>query len=299
MKMGKKIPRRISLAILAITIASQQVIAQRDLNFSSALYNCLIGGLTGGLGGTLNRAKAQNPYKAFARGFLTGAAGGVVIYSGKKLNFLVSQKQEPAYAWLSRMVYSAGNSVVENAASCRPFWSRWHMDLSFVRVEYDVTRHTVRPRVMLSSFVSTVFMSLHGRPDLRLSLRSGTMVFRTHEISYAPRLIGSTAGNGFILNDTVNNSLLFHDVFAHEMNHVYQFQDFSGANYFFNKPMERLKSRVPALRQIQNWIYGDLNYELMLFNYFIVNGGVSRGNYCHNFLENEAEFLSVGRPACW
>ncbi len=276
----------------------KQLPAQVDFNVQSLIYNCLLGGFSGGLGAAINKEKDQKYLKAVARGFVTGTAGGAIMYSGKKLNFLVSQKQQLGYAWLSRAVYSAGNSIVENAAANLPFWARWHYDLSFVRLEYSVRRGGLQPRFMPSSFVSTVFMSIYGRPDFGTSLRSGTLTFRTKEIAYAPRLIGSTAGNGFLLNDTLRSGLLFYDVYAHEMNHAFQFQDFSGMNYFFGPWTRHLKERSPVFDKVQRWVYGDVNYEWMLINYFLINRGATRSHYCQNFLENEAEFLSVGRRAC-
>lgn len=294
----RKLFKRCLCCCLLIVIGLKPLHAQADFNIQSVIYNCLVGGLSGGLGAVINKGKDDKHLKVFARGFVTGTAGGAIMYSGKKLNFLVSQKQHLGYAWLSRAVYSAGNSIVENAACNIPFWSRWHYDLSFVRLEYDAREGKLQPRFMPSSFVTTVFMSIYGRPDFGTSLRSGTLTFRTKEIAYAPRLIGSTAGNGFLLNDTLRSGLLFHDVYAHEMNHAFQFQDLSGMNYFFGPWIRHREARRPVFAQVHRWVYGDLNYGLMLMNYFLVNGGASGSNYCRNFLENEAEFLSVGRMAC-
>lgn len=270
----------------------------QDFNLNSIIYNCLIGGFSGGIGSVINKNKEQKFHTAFARGFITGTAGGAVMYSGKKLNFLISQKQRLGYGWLSRAVYSAGNSVVENASVNRPFWSVWHYDLSFVRLEFDAISQTLIPRVMPSAFGAVIFMAINGKIDGRTSLKSGTITFRTKEIAYSPTLVGSTTGNGFLLNDTLNRPMQFYDVYAHEMNHAFQFQDLSGINYFFNPLTSKWKEKYPGFKKASKWIYGDLNYEAMLINYFVINRG-SRGNfYCRNFLENEAEFLSVGRCAC-
>lgn len=270
----------------------------QDFNLNSIVYNCLVGGFSGGIGSLINKTKDQKFYNAFAKGFVTGTAGGAVMYSGKKLNFLISQKQHLGYAWLSRAVYSAGNSVVENASANRPFWSVWHYDLSFVRLEFNTVSRTFTPRIMPSTFGAVVFMAVNGKVDGRTSLKSGTLTFRTKEIAYSPTLVGSTTGNGFLLNDTLNRTMQFHDIYAHEMNHAFQFQDLSGINYFFNPLTTKWENKYPGFKKISKWIYGDLNYEAMLINYFLVNRG-SRGKfYCHNFLENEAEFLSVGRCAC-
>ena len=141
-------------------------------------------------------------------------------------------------------------------------------------------------------------MAIHGRLDGETTLKSGTLTFRTRRIDYYPTLIGSTASNGFLLNDTIGGGTFFYDVYAHEMIHTFQFQEFSGFNYLFTPITIEWKKQSTFFLKYGKWIHGDLNYELMLINYFIVNRGLQDGRYCRNFLENEAEFLSTGRPAC-
>ncbi|MES2678648.1 MAG: hypothetical protein V4635_02130 [Bacteroidota bacterium] len=270
----------------------------QDFNLNSAIYNVVIGAVSGGLGGMINKNKDQKSYQAFLRGFATGGGGGAVMYCGKKLNFLVSQKQRLGYAWVSRAVFSAGNSIVENAAANRQFWSQWHYDVAFLRLEFNVKPLTFTPRLMPSNFGGILFMAIHGRLDGEATLKSGTLTFRTRRIEYYPTLIGSTAGNGFLLNDTIGGGTFFYDVYAHEMIHTFQFQELSGLNYLFTPVTSKWKQQSIFLRKYGKWIYGDLNYELMLINYFIINGGLQHGRYCANLLENEAEFLSTGRRAC-
>src|SRR6185369_10228323 len=118
---------RILLVLLlstALLLKPQQAQAQQ-YETRSILYNSFIGGFSGAIGGLINKGKNEKWYNAFFKGFLIGTGGGAVMYTGKKLNYLVAQKNELGYAWLSRLVFSAGNSVVENAAANRPFWSVW------------------------------------------------------------------------------------------------------------------------------------------------------------------------------
>lgn len=275
-----------------------RLLPAQDFNLNSAVYNTLTGAFSGGIGALINKPKEVKSAQAFLKGFLTGAGGGIVMYSGKKLNFLVSQKQNLGYAWVSRAVYSAGNSVVENAAACRPFWSQWHYDIGFVRLEFFTSSFRIRPRVMPSYLAGILFMARNGRLDLLTTLKSGTFTYRTNEISYSPTLIGSTASNGFLLSDTLHSGLVYYDVYAHEMIHTFQYNDLSGVNYFFKPLTDKWESKSKLFRRAHKWMYGDLNYELMLINYFLINRGSRGENYCRNFLENEAEFLSTGRPAC-
>lgn len=286
------------VAILLLTVISRQTISAQDYRGASLLYNGLIGAVSGGVGSVINKHKGQKWYKAFAKGFAVGAGGGILMYGGKRINSLISVKSELSYGYLSRFVFDMGNSIVENAAANRNFWEVMHYDVGFIRLELETTTLKFRPRVMASTFIGTVFLATQGRFDARTSLASGTPTFRTRSIAYAPKLNGSTLTNGFLLNDTLRYNLFFYDIYAHEMVHTFQFRELAGMNYFFNPLKTKWNTRSKWYAKLSPWIYGDLNYELYGINYFLINGGVSNANYCRNFLENEAEYLSTERNAC-
>jgi len=288
---------RVTAILLALCLLRQPARAQ-DYRGASLLYNGLIGAVSGGVGSVINKHKGQKWYKAFARGFVTGAGGGMVMYGGKRLNSLISSRAELGYGYLSRFVFDAGNSIVENAAANRNFWEVWHYDVGFIRLELETTRLKFRPRVMASTFASTVFLATQGRFDVGTSLASGTPTFRTRSISYAPKLNGSTLTNGFLLNDTLRINQFYYDIYAHEMVHTFQFRELAGINQFFNPLKARWNQNSRWYAKLSPWIYGDLNYELYGINYFLINGGAGDQHYCHNFLENEAEYLSTERNAC-
>jgi len=283
--------------MLLVALLAGPVIAQ-NYNSKSVFYNTLAGGLSGGLGAIINKNKDQKWGKAFARGFVIGCGGGAIAYSGKKLNVLIAREKNLSYGWVSKLVFSTGNSIVENAASNIRFWERWHFDIGFVRLEFKPRDMSLIPRFMPSTFGGMLFIAMHGRLDLKTTLRSGTVTFRTRRISYAPNLVGSTTTNGFLFSDTLTSGTIFYDTYAHEMVHTFQFQEFSGINYFFKPLTDKWEANSPGFKKLHKWVYGDLNYEAMLLNYFIIQGGYRGRIYCHNFLENEAEFLTTGRSAC-
>lgn len=261
-------------------------------------YNTLAGGLSGGIGAVINKKKDQKWHKAFSKGFITGIGGGAIVYSGKKINVLVSKKQNLAYCWLSRAIFSAGNSIVENAAANRNFWSQWHYDIGFVRIEFKAGPFTITPRFMPSTFGGITFMAANGNFDYKSTLRSGTITFRTNNFWFASGLTASTLSNGFLITYDIGPEKTFYDIYAHEMIHAFQFQEFSGCNYFFNPLSNKWKSKSPVFKKISKWVYGDLNYELMSVNYLLIQRGYKDKFYCKNYLENEAEFLTTGRHAC-
>jgi hypothetical protein len=284
--------------ILIFSFILQQTRSQ-NLEPKIIAYNTLVGGVTAGIGAIINKKKDQKWHKAFAKGFVVGLGGGAIVYSGKKLNYLIAERQNLSYAWVSRAVFSAGNSIVENAAANRDFWSQWHYDVGFIRLEFKTGPFTLTPRFMPSTFGGLLFMTLNSTSfDYKTSLRSGTFTFYTDKIRYEPRLVGSTASNGFLFTDTLHSGKIFYDVYAHEMIHAFQFQEFSGINHFFDPLSNKLQEKYPFYKKLNKWIYIDASYEAMLVNYFIINQGPKGKLYCRNYLENEAEFLSVRRCAC-
>ncbi len=286
--------------MLVLSLSFQSIKSQ-NLEPKIFVYNALVGAVSGGLGALINKTKGQKWHKAFVKGFIVGFGGGAISYSGKKLNSLVTQHRELGYCWLSRAIFSAGNSIVENAAANRPFWSRWHYDIGFMRLELETSGPiSFTPRFMPSAFGGIVFMAANGTIDGATSLKSGTLTFRADQVNYASHLSASTASNGFLFINSLNQGHVFYDTYAHEMIHAFQFQEFSGINYFFKPLTERWKIKSPRFENLSRWIYGDVNFEVMLYNYFIIQKGYidSPTAYCDNYLENEAEFLSVRRSAC-
>jgi hypothetical protein len=287
--------------LLLLTVFSFSELHTQNIEAKVIAYNAIAGGLSGGIGAIINKKKDQKWHRAFVKGFVVGLGGGAIAYSGKKLNTLIAKNQNLGYAWVSRAVFSAGNSIVENAAANRDFWSQWHYDIGFIRLEIKTNGpFSVVPRFMPSTFGGIVFMAANSRSfDVATSLRSGTLTFRTDRIRYAPKLVASTASNGFLFVDTLTGGANFYNTYSHEMIHAFQFQEFSGVNTYFNPVSEKWKANSPGFNKLSKWVYFDLNYELMLGNYFIIQRGYRGQSYCRNYLENEAEFLSVGRSACF
>lgn len=286
--------------ILLFTLLYQPANSQ-NLEAQIISYNVLVGGFSGGIGALINKKKGQKWHKVFAKGFVIGLGGGAIVYSGKKLNLLVAKNQNLGYCWLSRAVFSAGNSIIENAAANRDFWSQWHYDIGFVRLELKTNGSvSFTPRFMPSTFGGIVFMAINSKFDYKTTLQSGTVTFRTDQFWYTSHLVASTASNGFLFIDTLKTGKVFYNTYAHEMVHAFQFQEFSGCNNFLNPLTSKWKANSPLFKKAHKWIYGDVNFELMIFNYFFIQRGYKNNAryYCGNYLENEAEFLSVGRRAC-
>ncbi len=70
---------------------------------------------------------------------------------------------------------SAGTSILENAASNRDFWDRWHINIGFNRLELDTTEKLkVSYRIMPFALGSTFYGFTQGKLDINESLKIGT-----------------------------------------------------------------------------------------------------------------------------
>lgn len=291
----QRFKRSVLLFILLSAFFIQTNKAQ-NYEAQSVIYNSLIGGISGGVGALINKHEGQKWYKAFGKGFLIGTGGGALMYSGKKMNNLILVKHDLGYAWLSRLVFSAGNSIIENASANIDFWQRWHFDIGFIRFELNTSPAGFTPR-MMPSMLGGIILILANNSVFKFneSLRSGTLVFSAHKINYAPELTGSTPSNAFIITNNLN-SYNYYELFGHEMIHTFHFQELSGINYFAKPLSDKWKKNSSRFSKLSKWIYADINYELMLLNYFLINGGHQQ-HYNSNFLENEAEYLSTEKSA--
>lgn len=284
---------RFTIKTFIVLMFFNQNLKAQNYEARSAVYNTLLGGFSGGIGAIINKKQDQKWFKAFGKGFLIGSGGGGLMYGGKKINYLVGKKNELGYAWLSRAVFSAGNSIVENASANIDVWTRWHFDIGFVRLEFKTSSFNLTPRLLPSALGGVIFLAgNNGKLNISETFRSGTLTFKTPTIKYATQFDASTTGNS-IMHVTSLTGHDFYQIYGHEMIHTFQFQEFSGVNYFFIPLSNKLKSQSVYYKKVSKWIYWDFNYELMLTNYFLLQGGYKDG-YNHNFCEKEAEFLSTG-----
>lgn len=112
---------------------------------------------------------------------------------------------------------------------------------------------------MPSAFGGIAFMAANGNFDYKTSLRSGTLTFRANNFWFARNLIASTLSNGFLLADNIKPGKPFYYIYAHEMIHVFQFQELSGCNSFFNPLVDKWKLKSPTFKKISKWVYADIN----------------------------------------
>lgn len=262
-----------------------------------AVSNTLLGGISGGIGAVLNRRASESWPRAFGRGLAVGSLGGMLMFEGKNVNHLVTSRQRLEYAWLSRLTYSAGNSLVENAASGRGAFSSMHLNVGFVRVDVATAPLHVRSRLLPAGLGGTLIQASQGKLDLERSLKSGAFIFWTRdEIAGLPDAMGFTAA-GSVIYSARQSERRLNETIAHEIEHTFQSEDYVGVASFLKPLAERASRASPEMAGLGRWVYPDVSVGLFVADYFLIRSGAGR-QYCQNFHEREARFLATRRDRC-
>jgi hypothetical protein len=136
-----------------------------------------INALVGGIGGGAVRALRGG---SFREGFVAGAAGGVLVYAGKR----VAVERWDGAGLAGRQVAAVGTSIIRNAADGRAPLERLVVPLWIGRLYVSTSpRLSVQPRLDLTATVSAAYQAFDDRSefDLGRSLSAGAPVFRVYD----------------------------------------------------------------------------------------------------------------------
>jgi hypothetical protein len=143
-----------------------------DAEVSTFTVNALLGGLTAG---TIRALRGGS----FADGFVRGAAGGALVYAGKR----VAVEHWDGAGLAGREVAALGTSVIRNTADGRAPLERLVLPVWLGRVYVTTSpRVSVQPRLDVVGVASTVFQALDdgSRFDLGRSVSAGAPVFAVY-----------------------------------------------------------------------------------------------------------------------
>lgn len=251
------------------------------------LYNTLFGGLSAGIGATINKPKDIDWKSAFVKGFWQGSIGGTINYESKKTLHLIYKNQNVAFALPAKLLNAAGNSIIENAARGEPFLQNWNIDYGPVRIDFSLNGER---KFALRFLPMSVYALLDGirdsKLDLKTSLWSGNIVFAYNKGYFFTRrgknYLGASTGRGFIYTGKQSDSEV-HYIIAHELVHEFQFKEFQVFNAWL-KPIEQKIKTKPLKKLFTKYIYFDAPYFL---------GAYSLGRlfptHDKNFFEFEAD----------
>lgn len=264
--------------------------AQKN-DFEVGLYNLGINGVIGGIGAAINKKKGEPLGKVILKGVGQGALGGYFIFESKRLVREFSETENFAYVWPSKLVNSAGISIVENAAANRDFWEKWHLTIGFNRIELNTTENfKVSYRIMPVALVGTIISSTRGELDLEKTLKVGTFVFTADELK-------SERGISYGRTSMIDNSILLLDtwegdiVLAHEIIHTYQNENFAAFNSYLEKPLNSLSAKEEFFKGYSKYFYSDIS---PLMSYLMYNAaGTGENKYENNIFEREAFYFTT------
>lgn len=220
-----------------------------------------------------------------------GALGGYLVFESKRLVREFAKSGNYNYVWPSKIVNSAGTSIIENAAANRDFWARWHLNIGFNRIEVNTKENfRVSYRIMPFSLLLTSRNFIRGQIDLASSLRLGTFVFRKDVIDTDAKISGQANGNSIILIKGASGTMAL----PHELIHVYQFEQFSGINNILSKLEDKSlkKLSLQNLHKLYKRIfYTDYNLPFMYTLYYLANPQENDGHLLNEF-EVEAYYFT-------
>jgi len=250
-------------------------------NTQASLYNVGIGGLFAGIGAVINKQPDEKFSKVFFKGLWQGAVGGYLVYESKKMIYKFSNTENYTYAWGSKILNSAGNSIIQNAALNNVFLNKWHINIGFNRIEFETNnRFRVKYKLLPLALYGTIISASKGRFDLNKSLKTGHLIFNSNGVE----------GNTAYVNSILTAKNVTAKILAHEIIHVYQYEDYFSINLFAKKYRTKLNYKYPKIKGLQKWMYFDSHAWVLKGLY-----GIEKiGNNCYidNFFEHEANFYS-------
>lgn len=211
-------------------------------DFEAGLFNVGIGSVLGGIGAVINKEPQEKFGKTLLKGLGQGALGGYLVFESKRLVREFAKSGNYGYVWPSKLVNSAGTSIIENAAANRDFWERWHLNIGFNRFELNTNENVkFKYRIMPFALFGTIAGFTKGQLSLSKSLKTGSFFFLTPELEdpYGRKAFGVAITNSIVVLEDLPNTITE----AHELIHVYQFESFSSINWFLKKPLENVDSK--------------------------------------------------------
>jgi hypothetical protein len=253
----------------------------------TAAINAALGGLTAGI---LARARG----KGFGAAFLRGAAGGALVYAGKR----TAAASFDGAGFLGREIAAVGGSVSVNAAEGRGALDRLVLPVGPVRLYVTPGQETpVRARVDAAAVGTLLWVASrpHTSFDAGASLSAGGPVFRQRGTSedigwegaqFAGVTVLRRSPPGFPLS-AADDPARAEGTRAHEQVHVLQYDQ---AFLLWSLPAETaILDRSATGRALNRWV--DLG-----LNAAVIAGANSLVSHDERPWEREAYFLSRSSP---
>ena len=256
------------------------------------LYNVGMGAVTSGIGAVINKPKKADWKKHFLKGFWQGSIGGLLNYTGKKSVYLVNKKENIVNAWPSKILTSAGTSIMENAALNEPFFQNWNFDYGIFRIDFSINNKRKFKIRLTPQSLFAIYSSIEddSQFDLKSSLITGNLIFKANNewiVLNNTLNIGLAHGRSFTY---VDNGLKY-ETMAHELVHLYQYREYLIFNTWIQPALTKMEQNK-VLKDFLKYVYPDIPY---YFGFYHLQGRHTGFNAYKNFYEFEAARMATNR----
>ncbi len=257
--------------IITILLFICQVALSQDFGYRSRQMfasDVISGGIVSGIGSMIHKKENQTNSNAFLKGFLKGAIGGSLAFTGKYLTYEIRNKGT-WMGWPCKIIHAAGSSMIENGAQGIGLIDNLAIDYGLVRFDFNGNA-----RIRLQPFAAAGIVR-HVVEGHQLSvvktIQLGTPYFIQKSISGISNIeVGATY---------VNSISVYEDAYtlettSHEYIHAFQSRAQLSFNYLYMKNKTKL-------------IYFDIPVSEITYQ-----AEKLRTNYSENIYEEQARRLS-------
>lgn len=261
----------------------------------SLLYNVSIGGLFGTIGSLINKKPQEKTGQVVLKGFYQGSLGGLITFGSKNLLRETQHQKDWGYVWGAKILNAAGTSIKENAAMNRDFWVFWHINIGFNRIEFETkNKFKLHYKLMPIAFVYTVGSFTKVNFDINSSLKTGEFIFYSRSQFNNTNTTAVTLPGIIVYDKNVYENISTtnadrYKIITHEIIHIYQSNDYSVLNTYYQKPINRFAVKNKTINFLNSHINLDLHYIPLRASYLLEN---KNNNYYDNFFEHEAGYFS-------
>ncbi|SKB35112.1 hypothetical protein SAMN05660776_0629 [Salegentibacter holothuriorum] len=279
------------LLILLILFFNQISYSQANKTSDSKefFYNISIGAVIGAIGALINKKADQKIGEILIKGSSQGALGGYITFESKRIIRFAQREEDWRFFWVAKLINAGGISIKENAALNRDFWKKWHINIGFSRIEFDLeNQFKVRYKVMPIAFVYTIGIASQTRFELEKTIKTGEFIFSSDTNRFVEtNSVGIALPGNIVLYEPNKDNF---GTLSHEIIHLYQSNDFSQFEAFLDKPLNKINSKGNLFSEINKYIHYDFRYIPLQLSYIIE---MNRSKYYYaNFLEREAGYYS-------
>lgn len=250
-------------------------------------YNVGFGVLSTTIGALINKPRSIDVWTCIKKAAWQGAVGGTLQYTGKKVTYQITKTGYYWWGFGSKLIHSAGASICYNAALNNPFGQYWAIDYAAFRFNFNVKQGHVQFQPQLNPlFLYDLYYGLsHGSVDWKTSMKLGTFTFKTESTSIESRAIAEA-----LYNSIVYTELKTPNAMAHELVHIYQFNEYRVMNTYFEPLKNKIKN--PTVKNIFKWVYIEIPNMRLFYNLLYHPVGTE---YYKNLYEFEAQFFSKNK----